>query len=89
MPNTKLYIVVYAALVAATIAEVVIRLVSSEIVAIVMLLILIASAKAVTISLYYQHLRYESWRIAVMPIAALVGIATLAISAGYSIAMGG
>ncbi len=88
MPGIKLYVGIWAGLVAATIIEVLIRSVAGAVLSAILVLLLIASAKAISIALFYQHLRYESWRLAVLPIAAVVGIAFLAISAGYSIAMG-
>ncbi|MGE5638260.1 MAG: cytochrome C oxidase subunit IV family protein [Chloroflexota bacterium] len=88
MPGTKTYIVIWVALVVATIAEVAIRSFSAEVFTILAILILIAAGKAVTIALYYQHLRYESWRLSVAPIAAIIGITALALSAAYSLSMG-
>lgn len=88
MPGTKTYIAIWIGLVVATIVEVLIRSFSTAIFGIVVVLILIAAGKAVTIALYYQHLRYEQKRLSVAPIAAIVGVAAVAISAAYSLSMG-
>jgi cytochrome c oxidase subunit 4 len=89
MPGIKLYIGIWVGLVVATIIEVLIRTSTGTVVfGIVLGLLVIAAAKAVTIALYYQHLRYESWRVAVLPIAAVIGIMLLGLSAAYSLATG-
>lgn len=88
MPGTKTYIAIWIGLVVATIVEVLIRSFSTAIFGIVVVLILIAAGKAVTIALYYQHLRYEQKRLSVAPIAAIIGVAAVAISAAYSLSMG-
>lgn len=88
--SIQLYIEIWVALVVATIVEVVLRLSVGAAVAegLIVALLLIAGGKAVTIAMYYQHLRYESWRLAVLPIAAVVGVTILGISAAYSIITG-
>ncbi len=53
------------------------------------IIILIASAKAIIIALYYQHLRYEGIRLAVLPLAAIVALAALAITAIIALGIGG
>ncbi len=88
MAGTKTYIGIWIALVVATIVEVLIRSFSTAIFGIIVVLILIAAGKAVTIALYYQHLRYEQKRLSVAPIAAIIGVAAVAISAAYSLSMG-
>jgi cytochrome c oxidase subunit 4 len=89
MAGIKLYIAIWAGLVAATIVEVLLRtLVGAVVFGVVIGLLLIAAAKAVTIAMYYQHLRYETWRLALLPIAAVVGVALLGLSAAYSLATG-
>ena len=53
-----------------------------------LIILLISSGKAITIALYYQHLRYEDKRLALLPIAAVVGVIFLAVAAGMSMSMG-
>ncbi len=89
MPGIKLYVGIWLGLVVATIMEVVTKSLPGAASLLALIILLIASAKAIFIALYYQHLRFESWRIAVLPLAAIVGIALLAISAAFSLAMGG
>jgi cytochrome c oxidase subunit IV len=89
MPGIKLYVGIWLGLVVATVMEVVTRSLPGAISLLALTILLISSAKAIFIALYYQHLRYESWRLAVLPIAAIVGIALLAISAVFSMNMGG
>ncbi len=89
MAGIKLCIGIWTGLVIATIAEVVIRVFSPTIFTVLAVLMLIAAGKAVTIALYYQHLRYESWRLGILPIAAIVGVTALGLSAAYSLAMQG
>jgi caa(3)-type oxidase subunit IV len=88
MPGIKLYVGIWLGLVAATVMEVVIRSLPGAVSTLVLIIMLIASAKAIAISLYYQHLRYEGIRLATLPIAAVVGIIFLAISAAMTIGMG-
>ncbi len=89
MATIKLYIAIWAGLVAATIVEVLLRtLVGAAVIGVVVALLLIAIAKAVTIAMYYQHLHYETWRLAVLPIAAVVGVAFLGIAMAYSLSTG-
>jgi hypothetical protein len=77
----KVYIGIWLGLVAATILEVVTRSLPGAISLIVSVIAIIACTKAVIIALYYQHLRYEGIRLAALPIAAVVGIIFLAVSA--------
>ncbi len=88
MPGIKLYVGIWFGLVVATVMEVVIRSLPGAASMIVTIIMLIASAKAVAIALYYQHLRYEGIRLATLPLAAIVGIAFLAVSAAMTISMG-
>jgi caa(3)-type oxidase subunit IV len=89
MPGIKLYVGIWLGLVVATIMEVVTRSLPGAASLLALTILSISSAKAIFIALYYQHLRFESWRLAVLPIAAIVGIALLGISAAFSMAMGG
>jgi cytochrome c oxidase subunit IV len=89
MPGIKLYVGIWLGLVVATIMEVVTRSLPGAVSLLALTILLISSAKAIFIALYYQHLRFESWKLSVLPIAAIVGIALLAISAAFSMAMGG
>jgi caa(3)-type oxidase subunit IV len=85
MPGIKFYIGVWAGLVVATVMEVVTRSLPGAASVLALIILLISSGKAIFIALYYQHLRYESWRLAVLPIAALVGVAILAVSAALTL----
>jgi len=87
--RTKIYVGIWLILVVATITEVLIHSLPGGISTIATVILIISSAKAIIIALYYQHLRYESWRLAILPIAAIIGIAFLAISATFSMNMGG
>ncbi len=89
MAGIKTYVAIWAGLVVATIMEVVTRSLQGAASLLVLTILLIASSKAIFIALYYQHLRFESWRLAVLPISAIIGIALLAISAALSMNMGG
>ena len=89
MASTKLYVGIWAILVVATILEVVTRTLPGANSTLITIIILIASAKAIIIALYYQHLRYEGIRLAALPIAAVVALAFLAITAIISLGMGG
>ncbi len=89
MPGIKLYVGIWLGLVLATVIEVLTRSLPGAASLLALAILLISSAKAIFIALYYQHLRFESWRLAVLPIAAIVGIALLGISAAFSMAMGG
>jgi hypothetical protein len=88
MSTIKLYVGIWLGLVAATVLEVVIRSLSEAASVIVLSIVLIASAKAIIISLYYQHLRYEGIQLATLPLAAIVGVVFLGVSAGMTMAMG-
>jgi hypothetical protein len=88
MPGIKLYIGIWLGLVVATIMEVVIRSLPGLASVFLSVILLIAGAKAIAISLYYQNLRYEGIKLATLPLAAVVGVVFLAVSAGFTITMG-
>ena len=88
MPGIKLYVGIWFGLVVATIMEVVTRSLPGAISTLAFVILLISSAKAIAISLYYQHLRYESGRLAILPLAALIGVVFLGVAAGMSMSMG-
>jgi hypothetical protein len=88
MPGIKLYVGIWVGLVAATVLEVVTRSLPGALSVLVLAIILISCGKAVAIALYYQNLRYEGMKVAVLPLAAIVAMVILAVSAGLSIAMG-
>ena len=88
MPGIKLYVGIWFGLVVATIMEVVTRSLPGAISTLAFVILLISSAKAIAISLYYQHLRYESGSLAILPLAALIGVIFLGVAAGMSMAMG-
>ncbi|HKZ88578.1 MAG TPA: cytochrome C oxidase subunit IV family protein [Candidatus Bathyarchaeia archaeon] len=87
MAGVKLYVGIWLALVAATIIEVVASSLPGSSSLIVTIIMLVASAKAIVIALYYQHLRYEGIRVAVMPLAAIVALGILAVTAIVSLGM--
>ena len=88
MPGIKLYVGIWLGLVIATVMEVVVRSLPGTASLIVLVIGLIASAKAIAIALYYQHLRYDGIRLSTLPLAAIVGIVFLAVSAAMTICMG-
>ena len=88
MAGIKLYIGIWLGLVFATIMEVVVRSLPGAASLFVVIIMLIASVKAIAISLYYQNLRQEGIRLATLPIAAVVGIVFLAVSAAMTMSMG-
>ncbi len=88
MLGIKLYVGIWLGLVIATVMEVVVRSLPGTASLIVLIISLIASAKAIAIALYYQHLRYDGIRLSTLPLAAIVGIVLLAVSAATTIAMG-
>ena len=88
MAETKLYIGIWLGLVIATVAEVAVRLLPGAASIFVFVIMLIASIKAIAISLYYQNLRNEGIRLATLPIAAVVGIVFLAVTAAMTMTMG-
>ncbi|HUK85454.1 MAG TPA: cytochrome C oxidase subunit IV family protein [Candidatus Acidoferrum sp.] len=88
MAGIKLYIGIWLGLVIATVMEVVVRSLPGGASLIVLVIGLIAGAKAIVISLYYQHLRYEGIRLAALPLAAVIGVVFLGVSAAFTLAMG-
>jgi hypothetical protein len=88
MPGIKLYIGIWLGLVIATVMEVAVRSLPGTTSVIVLVISLIAGAKAIAIALYYQHLRYEGIRLATLPLAAVVGVVFLGVSAAMTLAMG-
>jgi cytochrome c oxidase subunit IV len=89
MASNKQVVAIWAILVVATILEVVTRTLPAANSSLITIIIVIASAKAIIIALYYQHLRYEGIRLSVLPLAALVALAFLAVTAIISLGMGG
>ena len=89
MPGIKLYVGIWLGLVIATVVEVVNRSLPGAASLLALTILVISSAKAIFIALYYQHLRFESWKLAILPISAIIGIALLAISSAFSMNMGG
>ena len=88
MPGMKFYVGIWAGLVAATVMEVVTRSLSGAFVVLSLIILLISSGKAVAIAMYFQHLRYEDKRLALLPIAAVLGVIFLAVAAWMSMSMG-
>ncbi len=85
MPNYRVYVVIWVILVAATILEVETRLLSGAAQFLVAGIIAISSGKAIVIALYYQHLRYESRAIKILPILALIALGALAATAIFAL----
>jgi cytochrome c oxidase subunit 4 len=88
MVSAKTYIGLWAVLVAATLLEVFTRTLSGTASLLVTVIILIASAKAILIALYFQHLRYEPKELAILPIAGIVALTFLALTAFFALGMG-
>ena len=88
MPGLKLYIGIWLGLVIATVMEVVVRSLPGSTSILVLVIGMIAAVKAIAIALYYQHLRYEGIRLAALPLAAVVGVVFLGVSAALTITMG-
>ncbi|MGA2682338.1 MAG: cytochrome C oxidase subunit IV family protein [Candidatus Bathyarchaeia archaeon] len=88
MPSMKMYVGIWLGLVVATVVEVVTRSLAGAASLLALIILLISSGKALTIALYYQHLRYEDRKLAILPIAAVVGVIFLAIAAGMSMSLG-
>ena len=88
MPGMKFYVGIWAGLVAATVMEVVTRSLSGTFAVLSVIILLISSGKAVTIAMYFQHLRYENKSLAILPIAAVLGVIFLAVAAWMSMSMG-
>jgi len=88
MLGIKEYVAIWLGLVIATVLEVVTRSLPGAVLVLTIVILLISCGKAIAIALYYQHLRYEGIRVAALPLAAVVALVILAISAGLSIWMG-
>ena len=88
MPGMKFYVGIWAGLVAATVMEVVTRSLSGAFVVLSSVILVISTGKAVAIAMYFQHLRYEDKRLALLPIAAVLGVIFLAVAAWMSMSMG-
>lgn len=89
MPGMKFYVGIWAGLVAATVMEVVTRSLSGALIVLSGIILSISTGKAITIAMYFQHLRYEDKRLALLPIAAVLGVIILAVAAWMSVNMGG
>ena len=88
MLGMKTYVGIWLGLVVATVMEVVTRSLPGALSVLALIILLISSGKAITIAMYYQHLRYEDKRLALLPIAAVIGVIILAVAAGMSMSMG-
>ena len=88
MLGIKEYVAIWLGLVIATVLEVVTRSLPGAVLVLTIVILLISCGKAIAIALYYQHLRYEGIGVAALPLAAIVALVILAISAGLSIWMG-
>jgi hypothetical protein len=89
MAGAKLYVGIWFGLVLATVLEVITKSFAASAAVLALTILTISSAKAIFMALYYQHLRFESWRLAVLPVSAVVGIILLALAAGFSMNLGG
>ena len=87
MASNKIYVALWALLVLATLAEVTVRSLSISLSVLIIGIIAISTAKAVSIALYFQHLRYEPKVLAILPLAAIVVLSTLLITALLSLGM--
>jgi caa(3)-type oxidase subunit IV len=75
------YAIMWAVLVGGTLMEVITRSLPTAAVSLITFVIVgIACTKAILIALYYMGLRYEPWTLAVLPLAAFVIVALLAIT---------
>ena len=88
MPGMKMYVAIWLGLVVATVMEVVTRSLPGALSVLALIILLISSGKAIAIAMYYQHLRYEDRRLAILPIAAVIGVIVLAVAAIMSMAVG-
>ncbi|MGE5533186.1 MAG: cytochrome C oxidase subunit IV family protein [Bacillota bacterium] len=84
----KLYVGIWAILIIATIAEAIMSIISGPHLTLVTIIIVIASAKAIIIALYYQHLRNDGIHLAALPLSAIVALAVLAVTAIISLGIG-
>ena len=88
MAGIKMYVGIWLGLVVATVAEVVTRSLAGAASLLALIILLISSGKAITIAMYYQHLRYEDKRLAILPVAAVIAVILLAVAAVMSMCMG-
>jgi hypothetical protein len=88
MAVSRFYIEVWAILVAATIMEVVVRSLSYIAMFIVAGIISIAWIKAILIALYFQGLKKEPFALSAIPLAALILLFLLLLTAIFSVSMG-
>jgi hypothetical protein len=88
MAGIKMYVGIWLGLVVATVAEVVTRSLAGAASLLALIILLISSGKAITIAMYYQHLRYEDKRLAILPVAAVIAVILLAVAAVMSMSMG-
>ena len=88
MPGMKTYVAIWFGLVVATVAEVVTRSLPGAFSLLALIILIISSGKAITIAMYFQHLRYEDKSLAILPIAAIIGVIVLAVAAVMSMSMG-
>ncbi len=79
MPSYKLYISIWVFLVAATVMEVVTRFLPAGISLLITGILVIATAKAILIALFYQHLRFETRILSILPISGILVLSTLLI----------
>ena len=77
MAETRLYVEVWAVLVAGTLLEVFTRSIQAAAFIVVLGIISISIVKALVIASFYQHLRYENKALLILPVAALIALATL------------
>jgi cytochrome c oxidase subunit 4 len=88
MADFKVYVAIWALLVAATLLEVATRLYLPVGISLLIVgIIVISAAKAVSIALYFQHLRYEPKVLSILPLAALIVLSTLLITSILSMWM--
>ncbi len=87
MVSSKIYLGIWAALVVATFLEVFARSLTGPASILVATILVISFGKAILIALYFQHLRYESRVLAVLPLAGIVALGILAITIFSSLGM--
>ena len=81
MPKIMVYATIWAVLVAATLMEVIARFLPTTVNIIIFGIISISSVKALLIASYYQNLRYETRVLAFIPIAAIILLSILLVTA--------
>jgi len=77
MDDVKLYVSIWTVLVLFTLLEVVALIFGFSYIVALYLIILLAGGKAIMIALYYQHLRYESTYLVLIPAFALAMLIVL------------